>query len=293
MSRRRTRPDVVRDVGRKPWERSRRQRIDTPEIRATNSSFRKFGRMDHLDVASIYDEVLRRAASLDEPHSEPQNETLRINCSFRNLRASRPSGHGRNRHRFRRVFLRQQHLEPLHGSHRRRIRLHARTRGEAPRNGGLFFWGTQSAGARYSGSPAVDVWTVGTPPLYAIMRRLDGKPFNVTSLDSSYSVSLSGGSRTVEVTGIKADSSVVTQSFVVDSATSFETYAINSEFTGLTQFRWRAIDLGLTASQNGFSVDNIRVTAIPEPSMVGFLIAGSVVAMSIRPRKRQRQSSRN
>ncbi|MCZ8250360.1 MULTISPECIES: PEP-CTERM sorting domain-containing protein [unclassified Microcystis] len=121
------------------------------------------------------------------------------------------------------------------------------------------FFGTQEF--RYPGSTALFNDTSDG------ITRLNQNGGGLFDLNSIQLTSLLGNnSVTVNFTGIKADSSIVTQSFTTDAILStLETFTFNSSFTNLVSVQW------IQASPF-HQFDNINVTPsatpVPEPSAI-------------------------
>lgn len=98
-------------------------------------------------------------------------------------------------------------------------------------------------------------------------------PFNLLSLDLAGWYNFGPGAQNVTITGVRADSSVVSSTVSVLSG-SFSHYAL-SGFTHLTAVN--LVHAGADGSSYYVGVDNILVTAVPEPTTWAMLLGGLVL----------------
>lgn len=121
-------------------------------------------------------------------------------------------------------------------------------------------------------------------------------PFNLLSFDGaelflSDAAALAGGfpnATVITVVGVRTDLSIVAASFTLDGSkdgaggvADFQTFFLPSSFTSLMS----ATFLGTNASgTGGFGIDNIGVTAVPEPSTVVLFLLGITSLMYFRKR---------
>jgi hypothetical protein len=83
---------------------------------------------------------------------------------------------------------------------------------------------------------------------------------------------------TVTFTGTKADTSTVTKSFTFTN-NNWGTLTFGANFTNLASLKWSQ---GLTV----YAVDNLNVTAVPEPETYAMMLAGlGLVGLAARRRK--------
>src|ERR1035437_2457796 len=128
---------------------------------------------------------------------------------------------------------------------------------------GFSTWGTSSP--FYSGSTALinDNWLGLTR-----LTQVGGGAFalNSIALVTMYPGITDDGSD-VTFTGIKTDSTIVTQTFHVADAAAQMTFAFASGFTNLSAVTW-------TNDSNMHQFDNINVAAVPEPESYALFLAG-------------------
>ena len=98
------------------------------------------------------------------------------------------------------------------------------------------------------------------------------------------------------VTGIRSDSSTVTQLFNPDGladgpggVADFQTFDFNSSWTDLVSATWTHTGSG--TAQGLFGLDNIVAEPVPEPnSILGMLIFGATGSVSLLKRKQQQKA---
>jgi hypothetical protein len=139
-------------------------------------------------------------------------------------------------------------------------------------------------------SSALASWTDGLPDYYTgscslfgnytdeivVMTKVGGGAFSVTSIDAA-DVFRGEGGQTVTLIGTRADSSTVTQSFVLGSG-NLQTFALS----GMTDIVSMSLDDSATT---WFQFDNVNVGAVPEPATFAVLGIG---ALAILRRRRAR-----
>lgn len=118
-----------------------------------------------------------------------------------------------------------------------------------PQDPALVIHGTQ-IGFFYKGSPAVLMSLSSNPPSYAVVTQDNGGLFTATDISIS-TMTTSRLPQTVIIEGVKPDNSIVSQSFLSQSATYFEAFEFNSSFEDIIALRW---------SSTGFQVDDIVIS---------------------------------
>lgn len=116
----------------------------------------------------------------------------------------------------------------------------------------LVFHGDQS-GFWWKGSTALWLTLASNPATYAELTKDDGGLFDVQSVSVATQIG-SSVPQNFTMEGVKSDGTVVSQSFVSQSATSLVPFTLNADFTELTIFRWA------TASDGAFQVDDIVIS---------------------------------
>lgn len=112
------------------------------------------------------------------------------------------------------------------------------------------------------------------------MTNVGGYAFSATSIDLAHLLDVNLPNRTVTFVGTKMDASTVTQSFTFSN--DWATFYFNSGFTNLSKLSWSE---NLLVTRD-FQVDNINVTAVPEPETYAMLMAGmALVGYAARRRK--------
>jgi hypothetical protein len=165
--------------------------------------------------------------------------------------------------------------------------------------GGFTFQGDNvvSGGFRFAsvlqqGNPgAIASWTEDSPDFYtgsvAIfantggdsldMSLVGGGAFDVLSIDACDIFRAAGTAMTVTLTGTRADSSIVSDSFVLVPSNDLTTYAVS----GLTD----VVSLNLSDDNGGslwFQFDNVVVNVVPEPATIVALGIGAVALLRRR-----------
>jgi hypothetical protein len=169
--------------------------------------------------------------------------------------------------------------------------------------GGFFFYGDLINGAETMCHPACP--DNGTSYLLLLsmysttieMRKADGGTFNLLGFDGAGSLNMNvyGLPQSIPswivVTGALADGSVVYQSFDVDKSTgsngalNFTTNILDSKFSNLVSVSFQAIGYDHI---DGFSLDNISVSAVPEPGTYAMPLGGlAIIAFAVRCRRKE------
>lgn len=129
------------------------------------------------------------------------------------------------------------------------------------------------------------------------MAKRGGGTFSLVSFDGSGSFNFNDMNtpanfpRQIDVIGQVLGGATVTQSFLIDSSTlsgplPLVSYHFNSSFSNLTSVTFRSSGSSL-AMFNGFSVDNIEISPVPEPGSYAMLLAGlGLIGWSKRRRAR-------
>lgn len=112
------------------------------------------------------------------------------------------------------------------------------------------------------------------------MTNLGGQAFSVASIDLAHLLDVNLPNRTVTFVGTRTDASTVSQTFTFSN--NWSTAYFGSNFTWLTKLSWSENAL----VTRDFQVDNINVTAVPEPETYAMLMAGlALVGYAARRRK--------
>jgi hypothetical protein len=106
--------------------------------------------------------------------------------------------------------------------------------------------------------------------------------FNLLSFDATESYSLSPGPETLHIVGYKNDMTASIIDLTTDGARQFQTFALGPSFSDL-------IRVSITPSSwDGFALDNVVISGVPEPSAGGLLLLAAACAFG-RSRIRRRR----
>jgi hypothetical protein len=132
-------------------------------------------------------------------------------------------------------------------------------------------WGP--AGENYSGSTAL-FNTYDTA--LTILRRADGTPFSLLSIDLSPAFADPGSPGSVLFLGRHSDNSAVTQEFQFGPGNAPVTHILGPGFSDLVEVRWEQ-----AAPWHQF--DNVRVASVPEPAALALMLFGLLMLAVWRP----------
>jgi hypothetical protein len=108
-----------------------------------------------------------------------------------------------------------------------------------------------------------------------ILKRMDGTPFSLLSIDLSPAFADPGSPGTVLFRGRHSDNSLVTQEFQFGPGNAPVTYTFGAGFSDLVEVRWDQL-----APSHQF--DNLHLTAVPEPAALALTLAGLLVLATAR-----------
>jgi hypothetical protein len=131
-------------------------------------------------------------------------------------------------------------------------------------------WGPGNS--NYSGSTAL-FSTYDT--VFTILKRTDGTPFSLLSIDLSPAFADPGSPGSVLFRGRHSDNSLITQEFQFGPANAPVTHTFGAGFSELVEVRWEQ-----AAPSHQF--DNLRVAAVPEPAALASVLAGLLVLATSR-----------
>jgi hypothetical protein len=155
--------------------------------------------------------------------------------------------------------------------------------GDNVNSGGFNFASTLHIGD----NSAIASWTNGLPGFYTgsvslfanysddvlRMTQVGGAAFNVTSIDLA-DVFRGAGGQTVTLIGTRADTSTVTQNFVL-GPDNLQTFAV----VGMTNVTSMTLDDGTSSF---FQFDNINVSPVPEPATMAVVGIGALALLRRR-----------
>jgi hypothetical protein len=138
-------------------------------------------------------------------------------------------------------------------------------------------------------------------PSLLAMSKSDGGAFDLIGFQGagSFNFNLFNGSHPeyipdqIDVTGTLVGGGSVMQSFLINKTTgsngalSFSDYVFNSNFTNLISASFSSSGKSPTPFGFGFTVDNIVVTAVPEPETCAMLLAGLALMAGVSRRRKQ------
>ncbi|MGK5070227.1 PEP-CTERM motif protein [compost metagenome] len=125
----------------------------------------------------------------------------------------------------------------------------------------------------YAGSAGLGATALSTTTL----SRADGAAFSLNSISLADFVSLPG-SYDVTFVGHQVGGGTVTQTFTLDGSHNFANYSF-SGFSNLLSATWKE------GALRTFQVDNLAVSAVPEPATYGMLLGGLGLLAFMRRRK--------
>ena len=107
--------------------------------------------------------------------------------------------------------------------------------------------------------------------------------FNLVSFDATESYSLSPGPETLHIVGYKNDMTASIIDLTTDGARQFQTFALGPSFSDL-------IRVSITPSSwDGFALDNVVISGVPEPSTAALVLLGAACALRRLRMNRARQ----
>lgn len=112
----------------------------------------------------------------------------------------------------------------------------------------------------------------------------DGSNFSLNAVDlAEFSDAFQGTQQTVTFTGLKSNNTTVSQDFIIDglmdgtgSMTDYESFVFSTEFSDLMK-----VDISSTM----FSMDNLKINAVPVPAAMWLFISGLTGLMVFAKRK--------
>jgi hypothetical protein len=131
----------------------------------------------------------------------------------------------------------------------------------------------------------------------------DGGTFKLSGFDGtgSFNFNEAGGSiyipKQIDVLGHTADGTQVSQSFLIDKSVqsgplAFTSYLLNKSFTNLVSVSFSSSGAAYAPDRfNGFSIDNISASDVPEPASIALLGAGLLGYAAARHRSARKQNA--